>query len=168
MASVGTAAAGDDTFARQLNTVRATTRKYRDLETATGEGDYEFLGIEPFVGVILVNVSNIGNIDLTEDPSLLFYAPTRSGEITDEEDVEASNTILAGVEYHVEGHGQGDQDIFADEQASRPLAVSEAEGWHDSPPGVPPLTGLHVWAHLVNPDGVFALQHPTIRDRLTE
>lgn len=166
IAFVGTAAAGDHTFAHQLNAVRATTRKYHDRNAAKDGGDYEFFGIAPFVGVIFNNASNIGNLDLTKDPSLLFYAPTRKGEITSEADVEDSNTILVGVEYHVEGRGQGDQNIFADEQASCPVKVTETEAWHDSPPGAPPLTGLHVWAHLQNPDGVFAPQHPTIRDHL--
>lgn len=164
---VGNAAAGDHTFAHQLNTVRATTRKYRDIATAEASG-YSFFAVVDFVGVVYENLSgNIGNTEQTEDPSLLFYAPTRGTDIEDEDDVENTNTILAGIEYHVKGDHGKDQDIFADEEASRELKVTEAEGWHANPAGRP-ITGLHVWAHLQNPDGVFAKQHPTIRDRLTE
>lgn len=162
----GTGAAGDHTFANELNTVRASTRKYRDLEAAEADG-YEFFGIFDFVGVVYSNPENTGNLGHTDPSSLLFYAPTRSGDIEDEDDVTNTNTILAGIEYHVEGRNAGDQDIFADEEASRKLKVTEAEGWHPNPLGAP-ITGLHVWVHLQNPDGVFAREHPTIRDRLTD
>lgn len=166
--AAGITAAGDHTFASELNTSRATTRKYRDIATAEANG-YSFFNIIPPVGVIYENLSdNVGNTSQTEDPSLLFYAPTPNADIESEEDVENSNTILAGVEYHVDGRGQGDQDMFADETASRKLKVSEKDGWHSSPKGAPPLTGLHVWVHLQNPNGVFAGPHATIKDRLTD
>lgn len=155
-----TAAAKDDTFARQLNTVRASTRKYRDVATARAAG-YERLGLFDFVGVVFNNAAFIGNTGHTDPPSNLFYAPNRSGETED------ADLILAGLEYHVQGAHGNDQDIFADEEASRPLKVDEATGWHANPFGAP-ITGLHVWAHLENTDGVFALEHPTIRDRLTD
>lgn len=160
IASAGTAAAGDDTFARQLNTVRASTRKYRDVATARSD-DYERLGTFDFVGTVFNNSDFMGNVGLTDPPANLFYAPNRSG------DTEDSDLILAGLEYHVPGRNAGDQDIFADEEASRRLKVTEAEGWHPNPFGGD-FTGIHVWPHLQNPDGVFALQHPTIRDRLTK
>lgn len=161
---VGNAAAGDHKFAQQLNTVRATTRKYRDIATAEANG-YSFFDVVPFVGVVYENLSeNLGNADQTKDPSLLFYAPTRGADIEGEEDVENTNTILAGIEYHVAGDHGNDQDIFA--EPSRPLKVSEADGWHANPAGLN-ITGLHVWAHLQNPDGVFAKEHPTIRDHLS-
>lgn len=161
----GPAAAGDDAFARQLDTVRAATRKYRDLDTAADDG-YRFFGVFDFVGVAFANFANVGNVGLTDPPSLLFYAPTRSADITGEDDVTDANTILAGIEYHVAGRDAGDQDMFDDELASRRLEVTEAQGWHPNPAGAD-ITGLHVWVHLQNPAGVFATEHPTIRDRLT-
>lgn len=174
LVTVGTAAAGDDTFANQLNTVRASTRKYRDVQTARANG-YQLFGVVKFVGVVLVNPDNLGNLGHGEDPTLLFYAPTRNAEIEGEGDVEDTNTILAGLEYHVtREEGGSPPNIFDDENANRNLKVTEAEGWH---PNTLPLGdggapvdvfGLHVWAHLQNPDGVFALAHPTIRDHLTE
>lgn len=160
LASVGTAAAGDHTLAKQLNTVRASTRRYRDVATARADS-YERVGVFDFVGVVFNNADFIGNIGHTDPPANLFYAPNRSGDTKD------SDLILAGIEYHVPGDHGEDQDIFADEEASRPLKVTEAEGWHANPFGGD-FTGLHVWSHLQNPDGVFALQHATIRDRLTE
>lgn len=161
------AAAGDHTFADQLNTTRDTTRKYEDIATAEYNG-YSFSGVFDFVGVVYSNQSNVNNINQTEDPSVLFYAPTRGADIEDEDDVENSNTTLAGIEYHVTPRGAGDQDIFADEEASREFKVTEAEGWHTHPNPEVDLTGLHVWAHLHNDDGVFAKQHPVIRDRLSD
>lgn len=174
MVSVGTAAAGDDTLANELNTVRASTQKYRDVQTARENG-YEFFGVVKFVGVVFVNPDNLGNLGHRKDPTLVFYAPTRNAEIKDEEDVENTNTVLAGLEYHVTREdGDSPPNMFDDENAHRSRKVTEEEGWH---PNTLPLGdggalvdvfGIHVWAHLQNPDGVFALEHPTIRDRLTE
>lgn len=158
-AFAGTAAAGDHTFANQLNTVRSSTRKYRDVAIARDDG-YERLAVIDLVGVVFNNADFMGNTGLTDSPANLFYAPNRSGG-TDDTDL-----VLAGIEYHVPGRNAGDQDIFADEAASRELTVTEAEGWHPNPFGGD-FTGLHVWPHLHNPDGIFALEHATIRDRLT-
>lgn len=161
------AAARDHAFAAELETVRASTRPYRDVRTARDNG-YEFFAVVPFVGVVFENLEeNVGNVGHAEDPSLLFYAPTAGAEIEDGDDVANTNTVLAGIEYHVEGDHGDDQDIFADEAASRELKVTEAEGWHANPQGRP-ITGLHVWIHLENPNGVFATEHPTIRDRLSD
>lgn len=157
-ASVGTAAAGDDVFANELATVRSFTRQYQDVRTAKAD-DYVFFGVLPPVGHIYANPDNIGNIGLTESPSLLFYAPPNGSDPTDE-----SELILAGHEYHVPGDQTADPpNIFDDESASRQLKVTEAEGWHRSPiPDVLDVTGLHVWVHLQNPRGVFNTGHPTI------
>lgn len=156
----GLATAGDDTFASQLATVRSATRKYRDVAVAEADG-YERVAVLDLVGVVYNNAEFMGNTGLTDPPANLFYAPNRSG------DTEPTDLILAGIEYHVPGRDAGDQDIFADEEAARRLKVSESEGWHPNPFGGE-FTGLHVWPHLHNPAGVFALAHPTIRDRLTE
>lgn len=156
----GSAVASDHTFANQLNTVRASTRKYRDVARARADG-YERVAVVNLVGVVFNNAEFMGNTGHTDPPANLFYAPNRSGGTKD------SDLVLAGIEYHVPGRDAGDQDIFADEEASRTLKVTEAEGWHPNPFGGD-FTGLHVWVHLQNPEGVFALAHPTIRDRLTE
>lgn len=156
------AAAGDDVFARQLDTVRSATRKYRDVATARADGyvEPEFSPFPP-VGHVFINTENIGNVGHDQPPSVLFYAPNGSSGETDDSDL-----ILAGIEYHVLGRDAGDQDIFADEEASRKLAVTEADGWHPNPLGAD-ITGLHVWVHLPNPAGVFNVEHPTIA-RLVE
>lgn len=151
-----TAAAGDNTFTEQLTTARVATRKYHDVATARDDG-YEKLGVEPPVGHIYHNPTFIGNTGLTQPPSMLFYAP-----IVIEGDIEYTNLFLAGLEYHVEGdQTENPPNMFADENASRELKVTEAEGWHRSPiPDVLDVTGLHVWVHLPNPNGMFHPEHP--------
>lgn len=158
------ATAGDDTFARQLNTVRSSTRKYRDVATARSDG-YEFFDALPPVGHVYANPAFVGNTGLTDPPSLLFYAPNNSAGPTDESDLK-----LAGLEYHVPGDRTADPpDLFADETASRRLKVTEEEGWHRSPiPDVLDVTGLHVWAHFGNPLGVFHNGHPTIERLMSD
>lgn len=163
------AAAGNHKFAHQLNTVRAATRKYRDVDAAKAD-DYERLFTFPPVGVIFGNQDYIGNLAHTDPPSLLFYAPNQAGETGNEE------LVLAGIEYHVfvaddDEDGEPDDpspDIFDEENASRELKVTEAEGWHYNPGFAGGVWGLHAWVHLGNPDGVFAGPHPTIRRRLTD
>lgn len=166
-----TNAAASERFEGQLNTARGTTEKYRRLQTARDNG-YEFFDIVAFVGVVYANFENVGNIDHTEDPSLLFYAPKADSDLTtdsEEGDVSDANTELAGIEYHVPGRREPpDQDIFDDEESSRDFTVTEAEGWHKNPDPDVNLTGLHVWAHFDNPDGLFAKPHSIIKDRLTE
>lgn len=163
-ASTGIAAASDDTFANQLNTVRSYTRQYRDVVAAQADG-YEFFAVLPPVGHIYANLDNIGNTGLTDSPALLFYAPPNGSDTTDESDL-----ILAGHEYHVPGDQTADPpNLFDDEAASRELKVTEAEGWHRSPiPNVLDVTGLHVWVHLQNPKGVFHTGHPTIERLLSD
>lgn len=159
----GTVAGGGGTFARQLDTVRSSTRKYRDVAVARSDG-YTFFGAASDVGHIFANLDFIGNTGLTESPSLLFYAPNSGAGPTDDSDL-----ILAGIEYHVAGDQTDDPpDLFDDESASRELKVTEAEGWHRSPiPDVLDVTGLHVWVHLGNPEGVFQIGHP-IMERLVD
>lgn len=160
----GTAAARTDTFAEQLATMRSTIRTYRGVGSAKVDG-YEFLDVLPPVGYIYHNPDFIGNLEFTEPPSMLFYAPLKIGE-----EIHETPLVLAGVEYHVAGDQTADPpDIFDDENASRELAVPEEEGWHRSPiPDVLDVTGLHVWSHLRNPEGIFHTGHPTIEARISE
>lgn len=169
-AFTGRVAASDDTLAKQLDTARSFTHKYGDVATARDDG-YEEFGVEPPVGHVLQRTDYfdaeefIGPTRLTEPPALLFYAPLESEGDSDDADL-----LLAGVEYHVAGDRTSDPpDLFDDENASRELEVTEEEGWHRSPtPDVLDVTGLHVWVHLHNPEGVFHVGHPTIERLVRE
>lgn len=165
----GTAAAGGHTFAEELNTVRETTRKYRDVDVAEADG-YNFFGVVPHAGIVYENLEdNLGNLGLTDPPALLFYAPSEDIDVGDTAaDVEDTHLVLAGIEYLVEGRHGDDQDIFDDENASRRLKVSEAEGWHPAPDPNLNVTGLHAWVHMANPNGVFARDHPVMIKRLRD
>lgn len=163
-AFTGRAAASEDGFENQLNTVWSSTRKYGDVATARADG-YEEFGVMPPVGHIyqrsefFEEETFVGTTGLTEPPSLLFYAP-----ITGERDADDADLVLAGVEYHVAGDRTSDPpDLFDDENAAGELEVPETEGWHRSPvPDALDVTGLHVWVHLHNPAGVFHGGHPII------
>lgn len=162
-----TAAARNHTFTHELNTVREATRKYRDLEVAKDDG-YRFFGVVPHAGVVYEKLpENLGKLGLTDQPTLLFYAPSEDLDPGDtQEVVERTNLVLAGIEKHVPGRHGNDQNIFDDEPA-RNLKVTEADGWHPSPTGAN-ITGLHVWVHRANPAGVFAVNHPIMIKRLSE
>lgn len=177
--SAGTTVAGGHTFAQELNTVREASRKYREVDVAKGE-DYGFFGVVPHAGVVYANPANIGNTGHTEDPALLFYAPSEDLNQGDsEEDVDETTLVLAGIEYLVTPWSSDpandqaiDTDKFDDENAHRELKVSEEDGWHGFPiaPGKPghlDVTGLHAWVHLANPNGVFARDHPLMLERLS-
>lgn len=173
LAVVGTAAAGGHTFAEELNTVREATRKYRDVDVAKADG-YGFFGIVPHAGIVyenlaeyLVDFADAGDLEHTDPPALLFYAP--SEDIEDQDDVDESTIVLAGVEWLVSGrHEQAPANIFSDEDAHRRLKVTEEEGWHPAPDPNLTFTGLHAWVHMANPNGVFARDHPIIVKRLTD
>ncbi|WP_396610793.1 hypothetical protein ACH9L7_11220 [Haloferax sp. S1W] len=173
MAAVGTTAAGGHTFARQLNTVRKSTRKYRDVDVAKADG-YGFFGIVPHAGIVYENLSDYlvdfddaGDLQHTDPPALLFYAP--SEDVEDQDDVDDSNIILAGVEWLVSGrHEQAPANIFDDENSARALKVTEEEGWHPAPDPNLNFTGLHAWVHMANPKGVFTRDHPIMIERLTD
>jgi hypothetical protein len=171
MASVGTAAAGGHTLAEELNTVREATRKYRDVNVAKDDG-YGFFEIVPHAGIVYANLDHLvdfddaGDLEHTDPPTLLFYAP--SEDVGDKDDVDESTIVLAGVEWLVSGrHEDFDADIFDDENSARNLKVTEEDGWHVAPGGLP-FTGLHAWVHLANPNGVFARDHPIMIERLTD
>lgn len=171
IAAVGTAAAGGHTLADELNTVRDATRKYRDVDVAKAD-DYGFFEIVPHAGIVYINQDYLvpfevfRDLEHTDPPTLLFYAP--SEDVGDEEDVDESTIVLAGVEWLVTGrHENFDADIFNDEDSARNLKVTEEDGWHVAPGGLP-FTGLHAWIHMANPNGVFARDHPIMIERLTD
>lgn len=157
-AATGSASADDDQLAAQLNTVRETTGKYRDIETARADG---YVAVSPYVpgmGFHFADGPPFGT-DL-EDPGILVYFTTGSynpapGEGHDP--ARDDELVLGAVEWLVLGDQSGDPpDIFADESSHRDLQVTEAEGWHYE--SAEDFTGLHAWVHRGNPAGVF---HPT-------
>ena len=156
--------AGADAFLQDLDTVLSTTYKYHGIGEAREDGYQEF-GVMPPVGHIyrksdyFEGSEFIGPTELTEPPSLLFYVPTRG-----EEDSGDPDLVLAGMEYHVPGdQTSSPPNLFADEDASYELTVTEAEGWHRSPvPETLDVTGLHVWLYLSNPAGLFHGGHPLV------
>jgi hypothetical protein len=178
-AFTGTTVAGGHTFAAELDTVRDGTRPYRDVDVAKDDGDYVFFGVVPHAGVVYANPANIGNTGHSDDPALLFYAPSEDLTQGDPEDVVDETTLaLAGIEYLVTPWSSDpatdpaiDTDIFDDERANRELKVSEEDGWHGFPippgdPGHMDVTGLHAWVHLANPNGIFAVNHPIMLERI--
>lgn len=172
-AFIGTTVAGDHTLAKELNTVRKSTRKYRDVEVAKADG-YGFFGIVPHAGIVyenleeyLVGFDDAEDLEHTDPPALLFYAPTE--DVEDEDDVDASTVVLAGVEWLVSGrHEEAPADIFDDEDSARDLKVTEEAGWHPAPNPQLDFTGLHAWIHRANPNGVFARNHPIMVERLAD
>lgn len=164
VAASGDTEAGADSFLEDLTTVLSTTQKYHGIDEAKGDG-YEEFGVMPPVGHIyqksdyFEEAEFTGPTELTEPPSLLFYAPVASEGDSDDPDL-----VLAGVEYHVSGDQTSDPpDLFADEDTSYAVKVAEAEGWHRSPdPEALDVTGLHVWLYLSNPAGIFHGGNPLI------
>lgn len=151
-------AGGPDELSHQLNTVRAETREYRDIETARDDG---YAAISPYVpemGFHFADGPPFGTD--SEDPGVLVYYTNGSynpdpGE--EHDPVNDGDLILGAVEWLVPGNQEDDPaNIFADEESPRNLKVTEEEGWHfESEEG---FTGLHAWVHRGNPAGVF---HPT-------
>lgn len=175
VAAAGTAAAGGDTLAEELNTVRESTRKYRDVDIAERDG-YGFFGVVPHAGVVYANPAHIEpdweDLRHTDPPALLFYAPSEALDADDtEEAVDETTLVLAGVEWLVTPRITDptfDPDIFSGE-AARELKTTEVEGWHPFPdPEGLDVTGLHAWVHLANPDGVFARDHPLMLERISD
>lgn len=172
MAAVETVAADGHTFADQLTTVREATRKYRDVDAAKADG-YGFFGIVPHAGIVyenlgahMVDFDDAEDLEHTDPPALLFYAP--SEHVEDQNEVDDSTIVLAGVEWLVAGrHEEAPANIFDDEHSARALKVTEEEGWHPAPSSELNFTGLHAWVHLANPNGVFARDHPLMIERLT-
>lgn len=147
-----------DELSHQLNTVRAVTRKYRDIETAREDGYFTASPYVPGMGFHFADGPPFGTT--LEDPGILVYFTNGSynpdpGDPHDP--AHDDDLILGAVEWLVPGdQTDNPPDIFADEDSPRELKVTEDEGWHfESDLG---FTGLHAWVHRGNPAGVF---HPT-------
>ena len=153
-----------DPFLEDITTVLSTTHKYHAIDEAKEDG-YEEFDVLPPVGHIYQKVDYFdgaeftGPTELTEPPSLLFYAP-----FGDEGDADEIDLVLAGMEYHVSGDQTEDPpNLFASEDSTYEFEVAEADGWHRSPvPETLDVTGLHVWLYLSNPAGLFHGGNPLV------
>lgn len=150
---------GSEALSRQLEGVRAATRRYRDVEMAREDGYVPLLGYFPEMGFHFTDRDPPLGAN-RNDPPLLVYFPNGSynpepGDLHDRE--RDDDLVLGGVEYLVAGDQEEmPPNIFADESSPRKLQVTEAQGWHfEADLGI---TGLHAWVHRGNPAGVF---HPT-------
>lgn len=152
-----------DELSHQLNTVRAVTRKYREIETAIADG---YGPVSPYIsgmGFHFANEDPPFGTDL-EDPGILVYFTNGSYNPAQFEPHDPSrddDLILGAVEWLVGGNEEDDPpNIFDDEASPRNLKTTEEEGWHfESDQG---FTGLHAWVHRGNPAGVFHPENPTI------
>lgn len=164
------ASARSDDLARELNTVRAATRQYRDVSLARADGYTVVSPYTPGMGFHFVNpgvfaADETGPFSL-EQPQILVYFTTEDYEVSPGEthDPERDDDLrLGAVEFaHVgdEGAPGTPADLFSDEEASRRLRTSEEAGW-EWVPGAD-ITALHAWVHRGNPGGVFHPANPTI------
>lgn len=160
--AAGPASAGDDRLSRQLDSVRAVTRQYRDVERARDDG---YAAVSPYVPGMGFHFGD-GPPFGTElgNPGVLVYFPAGSydpdpGDAHDP--ARDDDLVLGAAEWLVRGNRESNPpDIFADEESHRDLKVTEAEGWHfEHEEG---FTGLHAWVHRGNPMGVFHPTNPTI------
>lgn len=150
-----------DTLITQLNAVYVATRKYQRIATAREDG-YAPAMVVPNVGHIFAIDDRIedGEVNITE-PEALVYVDTRTtgcgGDPAD------ADLDLAAIEYVVPGRrAENPPDVFADENTSYPLRVTEEEGWHNNEEL--PVTGLHVWLHHWNLAGLFNLTNPAVAE----
>lgn len=161
-AAVGPASARSDSLSEQLNTVRAATRKYRDIVTARCDGYGAVSPYVPGMGFHFADGPAFGT-DL-EDPGVLVYYTNGSynpdpGE--DHDPAHDDDLILGAAEWLVPGdREENPPNIFDDEESDRRLQVTEEEGWHYE--GREGFTGLHAWVHRGNPAGVFHHTNPEI------
>jgi len=158
---------GSNQLSHELNLVRSSTRKYRDVATARADGYMPIGGYVPGMGFHFVNFALISPdenaaVDLSEPPILVYYTNgsyhTSPGAPHD--DSRDGDLLLGGVEFAHVGTQGVSANLFSDEQSRRTLLTSEADGW-EFVPG-PNITALHVWVHRNNPLGVFHPSNPTI------
>jgi hypothetical protein len=159
----GTASARPDELSHELNAVRATTRKYRDLETAREDEYFAGSPYVPGMGFHFANSFPPFGSERENPPVLVYFtngsynpAPGEQHDPAHDDDL-----ILGAVEWLVPGNQEDDPpDIFDDEDSPRNLKETEAEGWHFEEEEE--FTGLHAWVHRGNPAGVFHHTNPTI------
>lgn len=164
---VGSVSARSDTLAKELNMVRAATRKYKDVAVAQSDGYAIGSPYVPGMGFHFVNGGLIASDEHAEGdltaPAILVYVPTGNYRPSPFEEHDAdrdSDLRLAAVEFAHSGTLGAAADYFSDEEASRNLKVSEEEGWEPIPDS--PFTALHVWVYRGNPAGVFHPTNPTV------
>lgn len=164
---MGSVSARSDTLSKELNTVRAATRKYKDIAVAQSEGYAIGSPYVPGMGFHFVNGSRVAPDETAEgdltQPAILVYVPTGNyrpgpGELHDSD--RDGDLRLAAVEFAHAGTDNASADYFSDEEASRTLKISEEEGWEPIPES--PFTALHAWVHRGSPAGVFHPTNPTV------
>lgn len=156
------AGAQSNELSRQLNAVRAATRKYKDIETAREDGYGAVSPYVPGMGFHFADGPPFGTA--LQAPGVLVYVtngsykPDPGAEHDPDHD---DDLILGAAEWIVRGdQEENPPEIFNDEATPRNLKVTEAEGWHfEEAQG---FTGLHAWVHRNNPAGVFHHTNPTI------
>lgn len=161
-------AASSDELSTQLNTVRAATRGYRDVQRARDDGYDDHVSVYvPGMGFHFENESLVAANETVahplDEPATLVYqtkgnynpAPGQSHDPARDDDL-----LLGAAEFLHEGTSGADADYFDDEDATRTVKTPEADGW-TAVPGTG-HTGLHVWVHRGNPDGAFAPFNPTV------
>lgn len=164
--ATGTTSAASDELAHELNSVRAGTRMYRDVQQARNDGYDHVSPYVPGMGFHFERGDPARGTDI-DTPPILVYFPNGSYDpdpFEPHDPERDEDLVLGAVEYAVESTGPADDpkpDIFSDEESARNLKVSEDEGWH----WTPPLSGhaLHAWVHRGNPAGVFHPENPTIK-----
>lgn len=161
------AGARSDTFTQQLNTVRAATRKYRDVQTARDDGYTKVSPYVPGMGIHFENVDLIASDENEapdlEAPAVVLYVPNgsyRPAPFSPHDPERDDDLNLAAAEFVHDGTPGAAADYFDDENATRRVKTPESAGWGQIP-GTD-HTGLHVWVHRGNPDGVFAPFNKTV------
>ena len=136
---------------QELAQARQATARYHDVGNALEDGYGSLVDcVASPMGVMGIHYANFALMDGVvdgEQPEVLMYVPTQSGD------------RLAGVEYLAV---DADQDISTD--ADRPMLFGrEFEGpMEGHGPGQPVHYDLHVWLWQANPAGIFEDWHPNL------
>jgi hypothetical protein len=136
-----------------VETAKAATRHFRDVNVAIAEGYGEFLGCVsgPGTGAMGVHYANgalVGDGVLDADrPAVLVYEPRPFGGLG-----------LVAVEYLVLA------DLWHAEHETPPVLEGQVFHYTGSPNryGLPAFYALHVWVWKHNPSGMFADWNPNV------
>ncbi len=134
-------------------TVRDSTRGFRDVSLAVAAGYGQFLGCVsgPDIGAMGVHFANgtlVGDdAVVAQQPEVLVYEPRANGELR-----------LVAVEYLVLA------EAWNASNASPPVLAGQTFHFTNSPNryGLPPFYALHVWAWKHNPLGTFSNWNPKV------